>query len=79
VKALEDLLPTGLETLVIEAPPDRYDVVSLSHREGHVHFKAHLPGATWILVDFPTRLRHRIEEFIRPSLPMGIENPAGHP
>ncbi len=76
--ALADMLPAGLQPVVLEIPPERYDLVSLAYREGDVQLKAHLPGATWLRVNFPKRILHRVEKFVRPGFPAEVEEALAH-
>ncbi|MCX7011308.1 MAG: GTPase HflX [Candidatus Sumerlaeota bacterium] len=65
LEALARLSAEDLERLTVEAPPDRYDIVSLLHREGKVLGESYGPAGARIRVDFPRRLRHIVEPFVR--------------
>ena len=67
--ALAALCSGQLERLVVEAPPDRYDIVSLVHREGRVQSEDYNSNGARLEVDFPRRLRHKLQGFIREEIP----------
>jgi GTP-binding protein HflX len=73
--ALAEMLAEEMETLILEAPQSRYDIVALAHREGAVTFEAHDNDSIWLQVDFPRRLRGKVQEFIAPALPEGMIQP----
>lgn len=67
--ALAELRGKNLTRLILRIPADRYDVVSLCHREGQVFTEGFAEGHNWIDVDFPTRLRYKVETFEELLLP----------
>ncbi|MCX7048685.1 MAG: GTPase HflX [Candidatus Sumerlaeota bacterium] len=66
LQTLAQICATDAETLILEISPDRYDAVSLVHREGRVIQEEHLDdGTIRMKVELPERLRSKVEGFIR--------------
>lgn len=61
---LAELLPSPMDRLTLSIPHDRYDIISLVHREGHVRQESYEAAAVRIDVDLPHRLHHHIREFV---------------
>lgn len=69
IAALTDLRGRLMERMVLEVPADRYDVVSMAHREGNILFEGYSGQSTWVEVEVPARLHSRFEEYARPEIP----------
>jgi len=62
-----------VETLILEAPASRYDLVALARREGAVTFEGYLDGSVWLEADMPPRLKARLAPYLRPALPEALQ------
>ena len=53
-----------LRRATLRLPLDRYDLVSLLHREGEIHDQRHEADGVWIKADFPLRYERLLEAFM---------------
>ena len=52
------------KTITVRIPQSHYDLVTLLHREGNVHFENYEENDVVMMVDVPHTLIYRFEEFV---------------
>jgi GTP-binding protein HflX len=76
VEKMQELANHDMQWMRLRIPPDRHDLVSLLHREGHIHRMQHEEhdATTCVEAEIPRRFRDQFLDFMTLDIPENLQH-----